>query len=208
MENTLPILPRLGEKIRLCRGEACYDSSLVGCIKGVSLLAASPVKEGLRIDFLEGEPLEVRMFSGKDILSFPTRVMHVSILPVHYLHLAYPSETRVQPLRHFPWVRVRLPATVHAGGKMEPVLMVDLSEEGGKLDTPLDIGREGERIGLSFDIEADELRKELNLEARIEHVRKGREMLEYGVSFLGASREDRLWLKCLVCRRIAEGHLI
>ncbi|HQT26049.1 MAG TPA: flagellar brake protein [Burkholderiales bacterium] len=203
-----PIPLKLGEKIQLCAGDACYEASLIGCIRGVSLLVSSPMMEGLRIDFLEGEPLEVRMFSGKDILSFATRVMHVCIFPVHYLHLAYPGETRIQPLRHTPWVRVKLPAMVHAGGRIQPVLMVDLSEEGAKLDIPFDMRKDGERMGVSFDAEVDEFRREMNLEARIEHVTEGKEMFEYGVSFLGVSQEDRLWLKCLVYKRMAEGHLI
>lgn len=33
-------------------------------------------------------------------------------------------------------------------------------------------------------------------------------MLEYGIAFANLSDQDKLWLKCLVYRHIAEGGLI
>lgn len=203
-----PITPHVGEKVQLCKGNLCFDSRLIGYIRGVSLLVTTPLKEGMRIDFLEGEPLEVRMFSGRDIFSFATHVMHVCVAPIHYLHLDYPAETRMQPLRHGPWIRVKLPAMVQEGGMIQPVLMTNLSEEGAKLETPAELGQNGARIRVSFDAEADDLRRGMSLEARIEHVKAWGGMFEYGISFLGASGDDRLWLKCLVYRKIAEGCLI
>ncbi len=204
-----PLFPvHVGEKMQICRGGICFDSRLIGAIAGVSLLATSPMKEGLRIDFLEGEEVEARMFTGRDIYGFDTRVDHVCIAPVHYLHLAYPEKIRIQPLRHSPWIRVKLPAIIQAGGQIQPVLMTNLSEEGSKIDSPIAIGQDGERIRVAFLAEIDDMKKEIGLEARIEHAKFREDMLEYGISFFGASADERLWLKCLVCRGMEEGRLI
>lgn len=203
------ILPHVGERIRIGRGNAFFDARLIGCIKGVSLLSTVPFKDGLRIDFLEGEAVEVRLFTGTEICSFGTRILHVCVVPVHYLHLGYPEEVHRQPLRHAPWVRVKLPSTVHSGGTARPVLMENLSEEGAKFDSQDPVGEAGELIRIAMQIEIDDMKRELALEARIEHVGGMRsEMREYGVSFPGLSMEDRLWLKCLVYRRIADGYRI
>lgn len=54
----------------------------------------------------------------------------------------------------------------------------------------------------------------LNLGAVVQHVRLakpveelGTEMLEYAVAFTDVSTENRLWLRCVVYKHIAEGYL-
>ena len=198
----------IGERIQLCKGGICFDSRLIGAISGVSLLVANPVREGLRIDFLEGEKVEARLFTGRDVCFFDAGVDHVCIAPIHYLHLGYPEEFKIQPLRHTPWVRLKEPAMALAGGETRPVLMTNLSEEGAQIESPGPVGGKGDSIRLAFQAEIDGMKRRMELEARIAHAHLGNGMILCGLSFQDESDDERIWLKCLVYRGIAEGRLI
>ncbi|NNM83497.1 MAG: flagellar brake protein, partial [Burkholderiales bacterium] len=161
------IRPKIWERVQLARpGNARFESRLIGYIRGVSLLVTQPVREGLRMDFLEGESLEVRMFTGSEIHVFETHVMQVCIAPVHYLHLAYPEQMRIQPLRRTPWVDVRIPATlILADASSVPALLENLSENGARLGANLDVKEEG--FSISFVAPIDEMKREIQLPVRL-----------------------------------------
>ncbi len=199
------IRPRIWERVQLARpGNVRFDSRLIGYIRGMSLLVTQPVREGLRMDFLEGEPLEVRMFTGSEIHVFETHVLQVCIAPVHYLHLAYPEQMRIQPLRRTPWVDVRIPATlVLADATRVPALLENLSENGARLGANFDMKEEGFLI--SFAGRIDEMNREIQLPARLVRRRQQKDgMHEYSVSFGEVEEVERLWLKCLVLRHMLE----
>lgn len=196
------IPPRIWERILLCRpGKACYDARLIGYIRGVSLLVTEPVLDGVRMNFLEGEPVEVRMFSGCDIQVFDTKVSRICIAPVHYLHLDYPRAMKLQPLRRSPWVDLGLPGEVSVPGAKLPILIRNLSDSGARFMVSAEIG-EG-TLQLGFPAEIDGLRHDLALAAKVVHRKRGEGgMHEYAVAFQDLRDEDRLWLKCLVLGRM------
>ncbi|HXU93069.1 MAG TPA: PilZ domain-containing protein, partial [Gallionella sp.] len=138
------------------------------------------------------------------------------ISPVHYMHLDYPAEVRVQKLRRSPWANVNLGATAtDAQGAHEMVHIVNLSPDGAQLHAPPLLGKPGEALRISFHADLDELKTHLNLDATILHVhmpQAGREaeanMMEYGIAFRDVSAANALWLKGLVYRQIAEGGLV
>lgn len=204
------ILPQVWERIRICRRDTCFDARLIGCIKGVSLLVTEPVQRGRRIDFLEGESVEVRMFSGTDIYAFESMIERICIAPAHYLHLSYPSKTRIQPLRRSPWVRVRLPGIARCkDGSRKLVLLTNLSEDGAQFDAPSSVGGQHDPLRISFQIEVEDIKRGFGLDARIEHEGEAEEgMLKYGISFLDLTEEQKVWLKCMVFQRIATGRLV
>lgn len=204
------ILPQVWERIQICKRDARFDARLIGCIKGVSLLVTEPVEHGRRIDFFEGESVEVRMFSGTDIYSFESTIERICVAPVHYLHLSYPRRTRIQPLRRSPWVRVRLPGIVHCqDGSRKLVLLTNLSEDGAQLDAPTTIGVENDKLRLSFQIELDAMKRGFGLDARIKHEGGMDEgMMKYGIAFTDLSEEEKVWLKCMVFQRIATGRMV
>lgn len=192
-----------------------YSARLIGYIKNLSILVTRPVAAANQFIPSEGKEVEVRMVTGNNIYAFHSSIQRLCISPTHYMHLDYPTEVRVQQLRKSPWAKVNLGVTVtDAQGAHEAAHLVNLSPDGAQLHAPQTLGKPGETVRLSFHAAMDELKTTLNLDAKILHVlapRAGHEaednMLEYGIAFSNLTAEDELWLKGLVYRHIAEGHL-
>lgn len=213
------VKPQVWERMQLRRLEiatgARYQARLIGYIKDVSVLVTAPMLRGQRVILSEGEPLEVRMLTGQDICVFQTEIQRVCVNPAYYMHLAYPAAVRRQRLRASPWVRMNLLATVaNADGERVAGFLTNLSVFGAQLAVSSAIAREGEKVRLTFQVDLDEIKRELSLDALVRHLRPtrmgedGSEMLEYRVAFRELLAEQAIWLKCLVYKRIAEGYLI
>lgn len=215
----LGIKPQAWERVQLRLlgrdAQTYYSARLIGYIKNLSILITTPVAAGSPVILADGEQVEVRMVTGSNIYVFHTAIQRLCISPAHYMHLEYPARVRVQKLRQSPWAKVSLSASVTgAQGAHEVAHIVNLSPDGAQIHTSRPVGVKGESLRLSFHAAMDELKTTLNLDALIQHVRPakpdqnaGPEMLEYGIAFCNVSAGDALWLKGLVYRHIAEGHL-
>lgn len=213
------VKPHIWDRVQLrrLRGDTktLYSARLIGYIKNISILITSPLLDGRRVTMVEDEPLEVRMLTGQNIYVFQTRVQRLCIAPTYYLHLDYPPTVEKQSLRRSPWAGTNLIATVsNDQGMHEPAFVTNLSPLGAQIHLPVPLGAVGERIYLSLPVAVDDLRTELKLEAVIHQVRTApadlpeSDLPGYGVAFQHLRPEDALWLKCLVYKRIAEGHPI
>ncbi|BBI99910.1 hypothetical protein FGKAn22_16030 [Ferrigenium kumadai] len=214
------IKPQVGARVQLRllnrNLQTYYSAHMVGYIKNRSILVTTPAIAGTPLILMDGEQVEVRMVTGNNIHAFQTSIQRLCISPVHYMHLDYPVEVRVQKLRRSPWARVSLGATVtDAQGSHEMVRIVNLSPDGAQLHAPPLLGNPGEALRLSLHADLDELKTNLNLNATIVHVhmpQAGREaeanMMEYGIAFRDVSAANALWLKGIVYRQIAEGGLV
>lgn len=214
------IKPQVGERVQLrLLGrdiQAFHYATLIGYIKGQSILVTTPLSGRQRIAMTEGERLELRMLTGSNIVIFQSEIIRVCVSPSHYLHLQYPERIQMQKLRNASRTRVRIAAKLTAAqGALEIAQIIDLSPDGAQVVVPKLIGDKGQQVQLSFQASVDELTSTLTLDGLIQHTRPaapghewGEGMLEYGISFTGVSDENKLWLKCLVYRHIAEGGLI
>lgn len=215
------IKPQIGEMVQLRllnrNLQAYYSARLIGYIRNQSILVMTPMVAGVPLILADGEQVEVRMVTGSNIYAFQTAIQRLCISPVHYMHLDYPAEVRTQALRKSPWAGVNLSATVtNAQGVQEVVRIVNLSPDGAQLHAQPSMGEPGGSLRLSFRAVMDDASATLNLDATILHVHmqatqagpavEGGE-LEYGIAFRDVSAENALWLKGLVYRYIAEGHL-
>ncbi|HUW50375.1 MAG TPA: flagellar brake protein [Sulfuricella sp.] len=187
-----------------------YYAQLIGYIRNQSILLTIPLDGGQRVIMADGERVEVRMLTGSNIHIFQSIIQRVCISPSHYMHLEYPVKIRTQLLRKSPWAKVALTASVtDAQGSQETAYIINLSPNGAQVHIPRSVGGKNDPLHLTLPINIDELKTTLTLEALIEHVHPAKpDMLEYGISFNNISTEDALWLKCLIYKRIAEGHLI
>jgi hypothetical protein len=211
------IKPQVGGRlqIRLLNRslQVFYSVRLIGYIQNRSILLTTPQVNGAPLILADGEQLEVRMVTGNNIYAFQAAIQRLCVTPLHYLHLDYPAEVRMQQLRKSPWARVGLSASVSNGqGAREVVRLVNLSSDGAQLHAPATLGGLGAKLQLTFDAVIDELKAELMLDATILHVQAapqeaGPGMSEYRVAFSNVSATDALWLKGLVYRHIAEGGL-
>lgn len=214
------IKPQVGERIQLrLLGrdiQSYYYAQLIGYIKGQSILVTTPVLAGQRIAMTEGERVELRMLTGNNICIFQSEILRECVSPSHYLHLRYPERLQVQKLRNTSRTRVRLAAKLtDQQGALEIAQIIDLSPDGAQVVVPKSVGEKGQRVRLSFQADVGELQTDLTVDALIQHMRPaapghewGPGMLEYGLAFTEVGDENRLWLKCLVYRHIAEGGLI
>ncbi len=210
------VKPQMWGRVQLRRldrdTKTLHQARLIGYIKDDSILVTVPLNGGDRVVLAEGDPVEVRMLSGKNIYVFQTEVQRVCIAPTHYVHLTYPSAMGRQKLRQAPWARVNLVGTASGdSGASEPAYITNLSTTGAQVHLPRPIGDKGARVRLSVQVTVEELSSELALDAVVRHVRAAaanEEILEYGVAFENLRPEDALWLKALVYQRIAEGYSI
>lgn len=213
------IRPQIAERVQIRlvnrNPQAYYSARLIGYIDKSSILVTTPLLDGKPLIFQDGESIEVRMVTGCNIYAFQTLIQRLCISPGHYMHLDFPAEVRVQPLRKSPWAGVSLGVTVtDAQGVHQVARLVNLSSDGAQLLALPTLGAAGQPLRLTLHAALDELKTTLNLDATILHVhapQAGREaesnMLEYGIAFRDVSAADALWLKGLVYRYIAEGHL-
>lgn len=191
-----------------------YTTRLIGYIRDRSILITTPEAGGQHVDLANDEPVEVRMLTGGNIYVFQTAVQRLCVSPIHYMHLDYPSQLRMQALRRSPWARVDLAAAVaDAQGKEEFAHIVNLSANGAQLQVPVAMGAAGDSLRLTFRAGIDDMKTTLILGATIRHVRpvrsardEGRTVWEHGVAFDQVAAESTLWLRCLVYERIAEGY--
>lgn len=220
--NTFPplgIKPQVGEVIQLRllnrNLQNYYSVRLIGYIKNQSILAMTPTVDKIPLILMDGEQVEVRMLNGSNIYAFQTSIQRLCISPIHYMHLDYPREVRAQKLRKSPWAKVNLGVTVsNDEGINEVARIINLSSEGAQLQAPSAIGNLEQSLQVTLHASMDELRTTLTLNATILHINSPRNVQEtendtqeYGIAFRDVSETDALWLKTLVYRHIAEGHM-
>ncbi len=208
------IKPQIGERIQfrlLTRSSQIhYSARLIGYIAKQTILVTVPLVGASPLTLVDGEPIEVRMVTGSNIVVFSTTIQRVCISPIHYMHLDYPASIRKQNLRKSPWARVNLDAIVRtADGGREAARIVNLSTDGAQLIAP-PIGHAGEAIRVAFDAELDELKTPLDLEARIMRVQgvdDAAHQTAYGIRFNNANTEHEIWLNAMIYKHISEGGL-
>lgn len=212
------IKPQVGSRVQLRllsrSTHAHYISRLIGYVTGKSILVTSPEQAGYRIEIYEGEQVEARMIIGGSIAVFHSVIQRLCASPVHYVHMAYPAGVRCQRLRRSPWAQVDLRATVKQAQRPgEIARIINLSPEGAQLQASATFGSKGDAIQLNLHAAIDDLKASLDLAAIIlrvsppsPHWEEEEEFRKYGIAFVSVPPQESLWLRCLVYRRIAEGH--
>lgn len=213
------IKPQMWEALQLHLpyrdGQPHYISRLVGYIRDTSILLTIPRVRRQPVGMVEGERVEVRMLTGRNIYVFQSNILKAHLAPAPYMHISVPDKVLRQKLRKAPWARANLPCVVKTGGNLSNAVLVNLSATGGRVDAPAPLGEKGSTIQLSFHAEMDEYAHDFSLAARIMNVQrtpsitKGQApVMEHGVEFLDVPEQDAMCLRCLVYQRIAEGFLV
>lgn len=189
-----------------------YFTRLVGYIRDMSILVTTPRIRRQPVSMVEGERVEVRMLTGRNIYVFQSQIIKACLAPSPYMHLSFPEHVQRQSLRKAPWAKASLPGTAECAGKRVDVNVVNLSVSGARVDAAVPLGGEGESVTLSFHAEADGYCHDFVLEARIRHARRATASTasptEHGVEFIQVPEQEALYLRCLVYQRIAEGFLV
>jgi c-di-GMP-binding flagellar brake protein YcgR len=129
-------------------------STLLGYAENEFLIVRTPVEGGLAVRLQNGEPIDVRLFTGTHVVEFRTSLLRQFSAPMSYWHLSYPEAVRVATLRAAPRARVDLAAQAQGNGAAAavPVRLIDLSTYGAKVLAPEPLGERGQTIELAFDV--------------------------------------------------------
>ena len=134
-----------------------YYSSLVGFELGKYIFIRMPQENGFNVPLKIAERLDIRIFSGVSIFTFPSCVEYIYQTPRNFVELAFPDNVRVMPLRKDVRITVRMPVKIwHLHGEKlkegHIVTALDLSITGVMLQGKINLGEVGDEIGLSFSI--------------------------------------------------------
>lgn len=128
-------------------------STLLGYAESEYLIVRTPAEGGLAVRLQNGEPLDVRLFTGTHVVEFRTSLLRQFSAPISYWHLSYPEDVRVTTLRAAPRTRVDLGAqATRSNAAAVPVRLTDLSALGAKVLAPEPLGERGQTLELAFDI--------------------------------------------------------
>jgi len=216
----LQIGDRVQVEILEARDNIKYFTTLIGYLKGASILVKTPVVNGLSLPMAVGDTVRVRMFSGVNVYTFNATVERVCLAPFAYVHLSFPTAIRAAEIRNAPRLRVDMPAMVlqinDAGGKEPiPVMISNLSVSGALIDSGQRFGEVGDTVTLAFTthIQPNDYEVKLKLKAVIHSVSKqhradfaGREFFEYGVEFQSLQPPRAVLLHNFICQILMENH--
>jgi c-di-GMP-binding flagellar brake protein YcgR len=148
---------RVGARLQLVVSafgrKSAFASTLLGYAENEYLIVRTPAEGGLGVRLQNGEPLDLRLFTGTHVVEFSTSLLRQFSAPISYWHLSYPEEVRVTTLRAAPRARVDLDAQANRNGAAVPVRLTDLSALGAKVLAPEPLGERGQTLELAFDIQ-------------------------------------------------------
>ncbi len=138
-------------------GKNEYYSSLIGFDPGRYILVKMPQGNGFHAPLKLAERVDIRIFTGVCIYSFPSCVEHIYLTPQNFVELAFPDTIRMMPLRKDIRIATRIPVRVwNVNGKtLEEAFAataLDVSLTGLMLRSNVNLGKVGDKIGLSFAI--------------------------------------------------------
>lgn len=214
-ELKLRIGDRLQVEIPSRRHDLKYFTTLVGYVKGLSILLRTPVEDNLPLPMRDGEKLVVRGFSGKETFSFDTTIERVCREPFCYLHLSYPDSVTTTTIRHAERVRVNLPVRVMPAGASSAIdaTISNISTAGILIDSEDELGKKDEEINVSFHfaIQPNDYDAHIETTALIQNVSlqdnpSGNFAFQYGVKLLRLHSSQAILLQNLIYQKLLENH--
>ena len=143
-----------------------YAATLIGYVQDSTLIITMPTSNQLTGEpFLEGDQIQVRLFSGQCVFSFTVFVDKIIKLPFRYLHLSFPKDIWSQTIRKSRRIKCNIQASV--ADQSIPFTITDLSITGAEISANASLGEVGTRIALSFTIKI--LDEEISLSIKRHH---------------------------------------
>lgn len=196
-------------------GEQSHFTTVVGFVRDEYLILKSPVRRQAPIPIEVDEPLRVRLFSGIHLYEFRCSVLRVFEAPVDYIHVSFPDDIRVTPVRMAPRVRAELPVQlVLADGSRHEGLLADLSAQGAQLQVVAGkpLAADGGRLRIAFTVRVgvDEREHTIETDCAVRVLKPLRvagseeELQAYGLQFGELDAAASLALQNFILRRMIE----
>ncbi len=173
----------------------------IGIIPHVSLITSLPQRMGRVISLGVGQPVSVKLCTGRYIQGFSSQVICSCKFPRPYAHIEYPIHVKTMLLRQAERVKFKLLALLKKGDREPlPVLIVELSGSGVAFMSDFDLGSVGEEISLSFTLDLAFNSYPVTVSGVIRQVRvvRSRKMYRYGVELNHLTEEQKLAIQACI----------
>lgn len=190
---------------------------VIGFLRGGTLLVTTPILDnGMRMQFVEGEMVVMRSFSGQNAFGFSCTIERVCRLPYEYLHLTFPRVIEGVVVRKSPRVKTRIITAVKnlsmsCTHENSPTFISNISADGAALDAKQALGSVGDHINLAFRVCVHSIEVFLSLEGIILTILNCHatetsepEIVRHGIEFRGLELNDTVILKSMIYQQIIE----
>ncbi|WP_126444053.1 flagellar brake protein [Sulfuricystis multivorans] len=182
-------------------------ASLIGYLKGRSVIITVPADERGAIFLKEGESVFAKVFSGKHVVAFPSSVLAVVLKPFPHLHLNYPAEVTGIVVRRSERVGVRLIAAIETANEKAAGIVMDLSTGGLSFASRFASLKPGIGVLCNFKLTLSDSVYLMSLRAVVRTVYPGQpDVLDgaprYGAQFMEMSAEDTLIIGLFVRQQL------
>lgn len=174
-----------------------YGVKFIGFIEGCSILVTLPVHDGKGLWMQTGQTFVIRGFNGKYAYAFSAQVLRARALPFPYVHFSWPHNIECQLVRSSLRVAVSMPVNViRSNGTPASASLLDLSISGAMVDSPGEIGVQGEHIKVELKMDVEGRAVSMNINAVIHNIHRNEEGTGFktGLEFQDVSQNDRLVL--------------
>lgn len=200
--ESLRLKPGTVMQVRLTPDAAVLcEVQLLGMVRGKSVMAGFKANGNKKSTLIAGKDYFFKGFSGQHDFSFTAQAIQVFTSPVAYAMLAYPATVSTKVVRKTMRTKVSLPGKASLHGKNIPhdVKLLDVSIAGAKIDSQARIGPPGELVNLSFVVDVDKDKVDMELLSTIRYTTKSEsgEGYSIGVEFKDLTRNHQLVLHYL-----------
>lgn len=195
-------------QLQLEHQEERYTVKLIGYLSGRSVIVTAPVHKARLISIRPGQKIQARMMLNDIACAFPTVVTHICRSPYPYMHLVYPENVVANSVRKSIRVETKVPVSVinlsmGERGKEVSGSIIDISETGARLVTPVRIGKKQDDIRLKMFLDIRGIDRVLETEAVLRgrlkpRVKKEEPEVHYGVEFAAMNEEASIALIAFV----------
>jgi len=196
-----------------------YYTKLIGYLPNKSIIVTSPRHDGKLLPLRNGNTVTVKMLSDCSVLGFKTRIMSLSEKPYPYIHLDYPMTTGKIVVRKSQRVKSKLIITVQTenidGPVKKPISAAtfDLSACGALIESPLELGKQGDLLTLLMRINIGSDSEYMTVPAILRHIRfdkhpdNDRRLYFHGVEFQILEQHDSVMLHGFLYQQMASQHI-
>ena len=184
-----------------------YISTLIGYVQDSTVIAAMSATDQLIGEpFVEGDQVQVSLFSGNSVFNFIVFVDKVIKVPFKYLHLSFPKEIQGQNIRKSRRIRCNLQGSIVE--KHIPLSIIDLSVCGAGISSNLPLGPLGTIVTLTFSITILDKEIPVTVKSAIRSAKpvnkNGQKTISSGVEFIEIKSEHMHTIRHLIYQEIVE----
>ena len=201
---------RIGDSLQLqfVGEEPRFPVRLVGCLEHRSVIVTTPIYNRRLVPVRAGQSVNIRMMMNDRVCAFVTTVIHNYRTPYPHLHLEYPTELVTNQFRKAVRVETQVDASVintsiGERGRHIDCFLLDISETGAHLVTPIRIGKSGDEITLNLHLNINGIERTLVVPSILRGRIKAKDDSEerrvhYGVEFLPLPEDARIEMMAFV----------